>query len=273
MEFGSSMNLFKGISALEDIHIRLTHLDDIDDRARFFSRLKRALIRRVDRQIGWGGLDYATGQFSFWGSLVWARTPESLAAAGARLSEAVAIGQTWRMVTCLLLHADWLHFGLNTLALFGLGRLAEALFGRARLLALFLGAGLGGSVLSQLGPSTMSVGASGAVFGLMGACIAFGFRHRAVLPVDLRRLLVRGLMPWVVLNLVIGFTVPRIDNLGHIGGLLTGAVLGLLLRDRIIPGTPEQSLSRGGALAGLCVGVLCWGLMNACWSVASLLGN
>ncbi len=221
--------------------------------------------------VGVGWLDYATGQFSFLGSLVWARTPESLMAAGGRLSEAVAIGQSWRLVTCVLLHADWLHLGLNGVALYGLGRIAEAIFGRARLLALFLAAGLGGAVLSQLGPASMSVGASGAVFGLMGACMAFGFRYRTVLPHDLRLLLVRGLTPWVVLNLLIGFSVPRIDNLGHIGGLLTGAVVGLLLRDRIIPGEPEQSDSRGGAIAGLCVGILCWSLMNASWSVLAAL--
>ncbi len=227
------------------------------------------LLLLIHLFVGW--LDFATGQFSFLGSLVWARTVESLAIAGGRISDAVAIGQTWRLVTCVLLHADWFHFGLNTLALFGLGRIAEAIFGRARLLLLFVASGVGGSVLSQLGPTSMSVGASGAVFGLMGACMAFGFRHREVLPVDLRRLLVRGLTPWVVLNLVIGFTVPRIDNLGHIGGLVTGAVVALLVRDRIVPGDPAQSPSRGGAIAGLCVGLLCWGLMNATWSVLGAL--
>jgi len=187
---------------------------------------------------------------------------ELLIAAGARVSEAVAIGESWRMVSCLLLHADWLHLGLNMLALFGLGRLCEAIFGPARLLALFLFAGLGGSVLAQLGPASTSVGASGAVFGMMGAAIAFGVRRRKVLPYGLRRLLVRGLLPWVVLNLVIGFAVPFIDNLGHIGGLVVGSVAGWVLCDAIVPG-PEPSRGRAGALAGLCAGVLAWAISNA----------
>lgn len=230
------------------------------------------LVLLVGVHLGVSLLDYASGRFGLLGALAWAQTPLALTAAGARVSEAVAIGQTWRLMSAVLLHADWIHLGLNGLALFGLGRICEAIFGPARLLALFVVAGLGGSVLSQLGPTSMSVGASGAVFGLMGACMSFGWRYRDVLPHGLRRLLLRGLAPWVVLNLVIGFTVPRIDNLGHIGGLIAGTLCALLIQDRIIPG-PPQSASRGGAMAGLCAGVLGWSLMNAGWSVAEALGR
>ncbi len=230
------------------------------------------LVLIVSLHLGVGGLDHAAGRVGIGGALFYARSAESLAVAGARISEAVAIGQLWRLVSCILLHVDWFHLGLNGLALFGLGRICEALYGRARLLTLFVVSGLGGALLSQLGPASSSVGASGAIFGLMGACMAFGWRFRGVLPTGLRKLLVRGLAPWVVLNLVIGFSVPRIDNLGHIGGLFTGGICALLLRDRVIPGEPRQNSARGGALTGLCVGLLCWSLMNAGWSVQEALG-
>jgi membrane associated rhomboid family serine protease len=177
--------------------------------------------------------------------LLGARSEQGLMLWGANHVEAVSRGELWRLPASVFLHADLLHIFLNMLALFGLGRLCEAVYGPWRFLTLFLLTGLCGALLSWLGRApiltdaevaSMSVGASGAVFGLMGAGVVFGRRFRAVLPGPVRQIFWRGLMPWIVLNIFIGITVPRIDNLGHMGGLFSGALLALVLGSPVIPG-------------------------------------
>jgi rhomboid protease GluP len=128
--------------------------------------------------------------------------------------------------------------------LFGLGKLCESVYGPVRFLWLFLVAGVCGSTLSYLGGNTASVGASGSVFGLMGACIVFGFRYRLVLPPHIGDLFRRRLLPWVGLNLVIGAVIPFIDNLGHVGGLLGGAGFALVVSNRVVPAEANALWSR-----------------------------
>lgn len=182
-----------------------------------------------------GALDALIAGWSPLGILMDERSAVTLVVFGAREHGLVQAGETWRLLSCVFLHGGPLHLALNMAALFGLGRILEATWGRARFLALFLGAGLAGSVLSQAFGTGMSVGASGGVFGLLGAGVVFGLRNRDALPRHLRKVFGKGLLPWVGVNLFIGFVVPRIDNLGHIGGLLGGALLALLLQDRVLP--------------------------------------
>lgn len=182
-----------------------------------------------------GLYDIIFGARSTAGALIW----------GANDVEGVARGELWRLSASVFLHADLLHIVLNMLALFGLGRLCEAVYGPARFLALFVLTGLAGALLSWAGRApllgdadvaSMSVGASGAVFGLMGAGVVYGRRFRRSLPEPVRQIFWRGLVPWIALNIFIGITLPRIDNLGHIGGLISGALLALVLGSPIIPG-------------------------------------
>ncbi|HJN74230.1 MAG TPA: rhomboid family intramembrane serine protease [Myxococcota bacterium] len=190
---------------------------------------------------------------------------------GGRHVDEVA-AEPWRLASCLFVHGGPLHLGLNVLALYGLGRLCEALYGPARFLFLFLVSGLAGSVLSWAGGVSMSVGASSAVFGLLGAGVVFGLVQGRHLPSNLRRVFGRRLIPWVVLNLVIGLApFLRIDNLGHLGGLLGGMVVAVVLGDRVIPWGRRFS-GAGWAMLAFSVPVLAWAAFEVGHAYFALLG-
>ena len=132
----------------------------------------------------------------------------------------VAGGEYYRMLTAAFLHASIMHILFNMLALWIVGPALEAALGRVRFAALYVVAALGGSVCSYFldGRFVYGVGASGAVFGLFGAYFIVARAHR----VDARQI-----MGLIVINLLIGFAVPGIDNWAHIGGLAAGGALAL----------------------------------------------
>jgi membrane associated rhomboid family serine protease len=147
----------------------------------------------------------------------------SLLTDGAVSRSAIADGEYWRLVTAGFLHAGFFHLLFNMFALWILGGLLEPAVGRLRFGLIYfvsLLAGSFGALLLQ--PDSPTVGASGAIFGLMGAAFVV-MRHRGINPME------SGLGMWIVLNLVITFAVPNISIGGHIGGLLGGAVAALLL--------------------------------------------
>ncbi len=169
------------------------------------------------------------------GFLVGERSRETLELFGARTNWALARGQAWRLLSYGGLHANLVHIGMNGLALLGLGRMCEAVFGGRRFLLLLLLCTLGGGCLSQWGGVERSVGISGGVFGLMGALVSYGLWHRARLPGPLRELFGRRLYPWIALNLLLGIPLAGVvDNLAHIGGVCTGAVIGPFLADHLL---------------------------------------
>ena len=128
----------------------------------------------------------------------------------------VADGEWYRMLSAAFLHQQIWHLALNMFALWVLGGALEPVLGRWRFIALYLLSALGGSAASLATSDVISFGASGAVFGLMGALFVvlrrFGRDVSAVLVI-------------LALNLVLGFVVPGIDWRAHLGGLVTGAVL------------------------------------------------
>lgn len=130
----------------------------------------------------------------------------------------VAQGEWYRLITAAFLHIQLAHLALNMIALWLFGPPLEAVLGRWRFLTLYLLSALGGSVASYLfnPPTQQSVGASGAIFGLLGATLVIANRLRF----DPRAIAIL-----IVLNLVIGFVVSGIDWKAHIGGLITGAVV------------------------------------------------
>ena len=131
---------------------------------------------------------------------------------------AVDQGDYWRLVTSGFLHSGLLHIGFNMYILYWLGTMLEPSLGHARLGALYLTSLLAGSFGALLvSPNAVTVGASGAVFGLMGAAFVMQ-RARGIDPMQ------SGIGPVILFNLVISFVIPNISIGGHIGGLIGGAV-------------------------------------------------
>ena len=127
-------------------------------------------------------------------------------------------GEWWRLLTAAFLHGSWLHIAFNMYVLFVLGPTLERVLGHVRFIVLYLVAAVGGSVASYAfsDPRTVSVGASGAIFGLMGALIVAGRR----LKYDITQVLIL-----LGVNVVIGFLSPDVDWRAHFGGLVTGALV------------------------------------------------
>lgn len=173
---------------------------------------------------------------------------------GAKDNDLMLHGQYWRFVTPLFLHANALHVGLNMLNFAVLGVFLERLVGHTRLLLIYLVTGVVSIIASFLFmPHDISVGASGAIFGLVGAYSIFILTHRRAFP--------RGGIPallWLVLiiglNLGAGLFLPNVDNYAHVGGLLSGFLLGWLFTPLYRPNAEGvlmdmHSLSRRWPLA------------------------
>jgi rhomboid protease GluP len=141
---------------------------------------------------------------------------------GAKYRDAIVAGQWWRLVTAGFLHGGILHLLMNSWVLFDLGAQVEEIYGSARLLVFYFAATVCGFYLSMIWTPALSVGASAGVFGLIGAMIALGVRHRTH-PVGgaIRTMYVR----WAVYGLALGLLPGlRVDNAAHIGGLAAGFV-------------------------------------------------
>jgi membrane associated rhomboid family serine protease len=148
----------------------------------------------------------------------------SVARNGVLFGPLVATGEWWRIFTGAFLHAGVFHLGMNMLLLWFLSQELEPALGRARFVILYFTSLLGGSLgVLVVSPLSPTVGASGAVFGLMGALIVFQLRGK-------QNPWQSGIGGLVALNLVLTFVVPGISIGGHIGGLLAGAAAGALLQ-------------------------------------------
>ena len=138
----------------------------------------------------------------------------------------VAAGQYWRLLTMFFLHGGLLHLGLNSYALVQVGRLAEEAYGGAKFFCVYLISGLAGSLAVIAVNSPPAVGASGAIFGLIGAMAVYGYKRGG----SYGNMLKSAMVQWIIYGLVISF-LPGISMAGHVGGLLGGAGIAYLLSD------------------------------------------
>jgi rhomboid protease GluP len=153
--------------------------------------------------------------------------PTEVLARGALVPAAVAEGQAWLLLTSMFLHSGFIHLALNMLSLYFLGSFVEQAFGKGRFLALYLASGLAGGIAYLYFGSfdEPAVGASGAIFGLLGGVLGYSLRNGTF---SWQNPLIRQLLILTALNLYFGFSVPNISNTAHIGGLVGGAACGWL---------------------------------------------
>jgi membrane associated rhomboid family serine protease len=167
----------------------------------------------------------------------------AVARQGVLFGPLVAMGEWWRIFTGAFLHAGLFHLGMNMLLLWFLSQELEPALGRARFVVLYVTALLGGSLgVLVVSPLSPTVGASGAVFGLMGALVVLQLRAR-------QNPWQSGIGGLVMLNLVFTFLVPGISIGGHLGGLLAGAAAGAIIQPLRWP--QDSAAPRTAAVAGL----------------------
>jgi rhomboid protease GluP len=144
--------------------------------------------------------------------------PEVLIRYGAKFNPLIWEGEWWRFFTPIFLHIGFLHLLMNTFALYYLGMMVERLYGSWRFFCIYMIAGFFGTLGSFLFTSSLSAGASGAIFGLFGALLYFGtvYRHLFFETIG------TNIISLIIINLLFGIVVPGIDNAGHIGGLIGG---------------------------------------------------
>ena len=147
---------------------------------------------------------------------------------GAGFGPATKDGQWWRLGTAMFLHFGLVHLGMNMWALWDGGRLVERLYGSLRFAGIFLASGLTGNLLSLIVAADRAVsgGASGAIFGIYGALLVWLWRERRTVHPTEFRWLFGGAALFTAATIGLGLLIPGIDNAAHIGGLVTGALLG-----------------------------------------------
>ena len=157
---------------------------------------------------------------------------------GANVGQYTLGGQYWRLLTCAFLHGNLLHIAFNMWSLWNIGSIAESLYGRWTFATLYLVAGIGGSLGSVIwNPNVFSVGASGAIFGIVGALIASFYLGEFSMRGQITGGTMTSLLIFSAYSLVRGATSSGIDNGAHVGGLITGLVLGAL----IAKGAPDST--------------------------------
>jgi membrane associated rhomboid family serine protease len=242
-----------------EAHARRLELDGMLSRseAEDFERFRALLQRRRPHatialvvaiavvfalQALWGGVDL----------------PPLLARMGSLVPERARHGEWWRFFSCTFLHGGPLHVGLNALLLYMLGRSLERFVGSTRFVLIYFAAGLAGSAASALFVTSQSVGASGAIWGLLGAEAALAFYPRPLLPLALVALSRRAAAVNLGVNLVISFN-PHVDLAAHVGGgvmgmavLVSMAALGdLSSHGRAAPPVGWRLRALAGALAAM----------------------
>ncbi|HIS87794.1 MAG TPA: rhomboid family intramembrane serine protease [Candidatus Caccenecus avistercoris] len=190
---------------------------------------------------------------------IWGRGSEdtiTLLMFGANFRPLVQAGEVWRLATSMFLHIGIIHLLVNMYSLLIIGRQLESFLGKWKFLIVYLGSGILGSLLSVVIHSSISAGASGAIFGLLGSLLYFGYHYRLYLGTVLKT----QVIPIIIINLLIGFMVPGIDNFAHIGGLVGGYLITMAVG---IPGKSKKNDRINGIIVlTLLISFLCYMLFG-----------
>ncbi|ATH92397.1 peptidase S54 [Bacillus glycinifermentans] len=193
---------------------------------------------------------------------------ETLIRFGAKENSLILAGEWWRLLTPIVLHIGLVHLLFNTFALLSVGAAAERVYGSFRFLAIYITAGVFGSIGSFLFSPYPSAGASGAIFGCLGALLFLAFSNRKAF----LKTIGTNIIVIIILNLGLGFAVSNIDNAGHIGGLIGGLLSAMAVG---LPGKRNAGLRVIGWVLVLVIGggALYWGFHSVPVQESALLYN
>lgn len=192
-------------------------------------------VRRSESTIGLTQIIFGINVAVFLGMALSASTimdfsPQETIRWGANFGPYTLSGEWWRLLTCVFVHGGIIHIAFNMWCLWNLGALSESLYGRWTYAVIYLICGVGASLASVAWhPGAPSVGASGAIFGLAGALIAAFKLGEFSVPRSALSGTLRSLAMFVVYNLIFGAAIGTTDNAAHVGGLVTGLILGALI--------------------------------------------
>lgn len=144
---------------------------------------------------------------------------------GATHPELIRSGDYYRLITSAFIHIGFLHFIFNNYAIYIIGPQLESFFGKTKFILIYLFSAISGNLLSMIFTNGIGAGASGAIFGLLGSLLYFGHHYR----VYLGSVIKSQIIPLIVINLLIGFSIQGIDNAAHIGGLIGGILITIAL--------------------------------------------
>ncbi len=149
----------------------------------------------------------------------------------------IRMGQYYRLITGAFLHGNLLHLAFNCYALYVIGTQLESYLGKVKYLIIYIVSAINGALFSMIfGGNVASIGASGAIFGLMGSILYFGYHYR----VFLGNVVKSQIIPLIVINLVLGFLSNGVDNAAHIGGLIGGLLITMALGVKYKSSTMEK---------------------------------
>lgn len=147
---------------------------------------------------------------------------------GAKQNQLIASGEYYRLIACMFLHGGLLHLAFNMYALYSIGPLVESIYGKIKYILIYFISGIISSLFSFIFSDSVSIGASGAIFGLLGTTLVYAVRMRRNIGKDF----LRNIASVIIINLFIGFTLSNIDNYGHLGGLLGGVVAAIIINKK-----------------------------------------
>lgn len=147
---------------------------------------------------------------------------------GAKVNSLISSGEYYRLFTAMFLHGGLMHLVLNMYALFALGPLLENVYGKGKYIIIYLASGIVSSIFSYKFSDAVSIGASGAIFGLLGATLIFAFRRRD----EVGKNLLRNILSVIAINIFIGLNMSNIDNFAHLGGLIGGIIIAAIIKNK-----------------------------------------
>ncbi|WP_026882717.1 rhomboid family intramembrane serine protease [Clostridium akagii] len=144
---------------------------------------------------------------------------------GAKENSLISNGEYYRLLTSEFLHAGIVHITMNMYSLYIVGKLVEKIYGKSRYIVIYIVSAIGASTLSYLFSNSMSIGASGAIFGIMGATLVMAYKLRD----RIGKGFLKNVIAVIVINLIFSVSVPNIDLFAHLGGFISGTILSWLL--------------------------------------------